>query len=200
MIDCEMTGATSLKKAKSFSANWRQRPANKDEEHGSLPHTSKDEEDDRYGRPTHTCKYCTVCFPATWEHDHVDDTLKVLHVDLLLSGPEAVAAVKDGCEFYLRVMYPKVPGNETSRIKIRFSKQHVDRKQQSLFEYWVESKPYFEGAGELEGHNHTPPQQETWEDLLGLAMEDWHEHDKLVMYPATGDFSWPQVLRVADVH
>jgi hypothetical protein len=59
-----------------------------------------DDEDDRYGLPTHRCKYCRVYFPATWKWD-VKEKEKYLHVDLLLNSPEAVAAVEYGCEIYV---------------------------------------------------------------------------------------------------
>ncbi|KAF2827068.1 HET-domain-containing protein [Ophiobolus disseminans] len=54
-------------------------------------------EDDRYGPPTHTCKYCSRCFPAMWEK-RLRDT--VLSVDLLSNEAEAELAGREGCEFF----------------------------------------------------------------------------------------------------
>jgi len=54
-------------------------------------------EDDRYGPPSHTCEYCSRCFPATWEEK---DGKTRLVVDMLRSLAEATLAAESGCHIF----------------------------------------------------------------------------------------------------
>jgi hypothetical protein len=49
-----------------------------------------------------------------WEY--VNGTEKCLKIDLLLNGAEAVTAALDGCQFFLVILYPNKPGDETTRV------------------------------------------------------------------------------------
>lgn len=98
------------------------------------------DEDDRYGPPTHSCKYCNNCFPATWEY--VNGKAKGLNIDLLLDGTGAVAAALDGCQFFLAALYPHKPGAETTRV--RFLLERKTRYRDHII------GPYLEGSKVLE--------------------------------------------------
>jgi hypothetical protein len=76
-----------------------------------------EEEDDRYGPPTHTCDYCSRCFPATWE-DHEGSTR--LQVDLLYKVSEVRLASEHGCEFFTAMLSSKMPGldSDLARVKL----------------------------------------------------------------------------------
>jgi hypothetical protein len=152
------------------------------------------EEGNRYGPPTHTCKHCSVCFPATWEHisdDHrqfhsSDVHERLLNVDLLLNGPAAVAAALDGCRFYLSVLYPFCPGSETTSVGLL-----IERR--TSFAPWGEVEPYLRGrpchkpAG-LYGHPPTMPNTGYWESAA-VAINHEAYHDKFDGFRVDGGTS-----------
>ena len=72
------------------------------------------DEDDRYGPPTHSCKYCNKCFPATLEKNRFGE--KCLKSDLLLDGADALVAALDGCQFLLLALHPHKSDAETTRV------------------------------------------------------------------------------------
>jgi hypothetical protein len=72
------------------------------------------DEDDRYGPPTHLCKYRNKCFPATWEKNGFGE--KCLKIDLLLDRTDALVAALDGCQFLLLALHPDKSGAETTRV------------------------------------------------------------------------------------
>ncbi|EAT77166.1 hypothetical protein HBI56_206750 [Parastagonospora nodorum] len=80
------------------------------------------DEDDRYGPPTHSCKYCNKCFPATLEKNRFGE--KCLKSDLLLDGADALVAALDGCQFLLLALHPHKSDAETTRAA-KFSKASI---------------------------------------------------------------------------
>lgn len=56
--------------------------------------------DDYYGSPTHSCKFCAKTFPAEWLPGAPTPNDRILIVDLLCTGDEALYAEEQGCEFF----------------------------------------------------------------------------------------------------
>lgn len=79
-------------------------------------------EDDRYGPPTHMCKYCNRCFPATWDESEGETRLVV---DLLFNGAEAKLAAGKGCNFFDRVVHSWFSGALKGAVPVGLV---IDRK------------------------------------------------------------------------
>lgn len=130
----------------------------------------------------HTHASIAACFPATWGQHYNRETRLVktrLEVDLLLNGPAVIAAVKDGCGFYLRVMFPKYHSPKTTRIRFCIVKS-------TSYLPWDLSDPYMKGYASLEGHAGTCDQHEYGRAVLNLEREYLFLLNPLLVCPVKG--------------
>jgi hypothetical protein len=137
------------------------------------------DEDDRYGPPTHTCKFCSRGFSATWEYRNSG---KRLIVDLL-SGSESISAAKQGCYFYQEVLYPSWPASEDIRVTLQLERKLYLGDRDDL-------KFYLEAEGPLKRELATYDDMEAWSENLGLPFEPLKKYDILSVFLAAGASSF----------
>jgi len=101
-----------------------------------------EEEDDRYGPPTHTCDYCSRTFPATWEDKK---GITYLQIDLLCKVPKAMLASESGCEFFAAMLSCELPGN----LDLAQMKLTIDRNTSAAF--WGLADPRLAGFTTRDG-------------------------------------------------
>jgi hypothetical protein len=135
------------------------------------------DEDDRFGLPTHTCKFCSRGFSATWEYFHNG---KRLIVDLL-SGGESISAAKQGCCFYQEVLSPIWPASEDIRVTLQ-----IERK--SYLGDWDDIELYLEAKGSSKKNFATHVNMKAWSENLGLPFEPLKRYDVLSVFLAAGAY------------
>jgi hypothetical protein len=78
-------------------------------------------EDDRYGPPTHSCEYCSRCFPAKWEeakNKGPTDDERMLVADITTNAAEIQAAIEHGCELFQSLSHRAFEQGETFHVSL----------------------------------------------------------------------------------